>query len=48
MLRIDLQGKLLKSSILRWGDQTEDKHFTEIPFGGEYQAERTFGGCTIP
>ncbi|MCU0551367.1 MAG: hypothetical protein MUC48_18620 [Leptolyngbya sp. Prado105] len=45
---IDNQGRLLRSSLLRWGDQTEDKQFTEIPFGGEYPAERTFGGYTIP
>lgn len=46
--RIDDQGRLLKSSFLRWGDQTEDKHYAEIPFGGEYQAEQTFDGYTIP
>lgn len=45
---IDSQGRLLKSSLLRWGDQTEDKHYAEIPFGGEYPAERTFAGYTIP
>lgn len=45
---IDKQGRLMSSSFLRWGDQTEDKHYTEIPFGGKYQAEQTFGGYTIP
>jgi hypothetical protein len=45
---IDDRGRLLKSSLLRWGDQTDDKHYAEIPFGGEYQAEQTFGGYTIP
>jgi hypothetical protein len=45
---IDEQGKLLQSFLPRWGDQTEDKHYTEIPFGGRYQAEATFGGYTIP
>lgn len=45
---IDNQGRLLKSSFLRWGDQTEDQHYANIPFGGEYQAEQTFGGYTIP
>lgn len=45
---IDHQDRLLKSSLLRWGNQTEDKHYAEIPFGGEYQAEQTFGGYTIP
>jgi hypothetical protein len=47
-LVIDDRGRLLKSSLLRWGDQTDDKHYAEIPFGGEYQAEQTFGGYTIP
>lgn len=45
---IDEQGRLLKSSFPRWGNQTEDKHYTKIPFGGEYQAEQNFGGYTIP
>lgn len=45
---IDDQGRLLQSSLLRWGNQTEDKQYTEIPFGGRYQAEATFGGYTIP
>lgn len=45
---IDDQGRLLKSSFLRWGNQTEDKHYAEIPFGGEYQAEQSFGEYTIP
>jgi hypothetical protein len=45
---IDAQGRLLRSSFLRWGNQTEDQHYTAIPFGGEYAAERTFGGYTIP
>ncbi|MCY6492983.1 DUF6920 family protein [Leptolyngbya sp. GGD] len=45
---IDNQGRLLKSSFLRWGDQTEDQHYANIPFGGKYQAEQTFGGYTIP
>jgi hypothetical protein len=45
---IDAQGRLLQASMLRWGDQTEDKHYTEIPFGGNFQAEQTFDGYTIP
>ncbi|PSB14314.1 hypothetical protein C7B61_12000 [filamentous cyanobacterium CCP1] len=45
---IDQQGKLLRSSFDRWGNQTEDGHYTKIPFGGEYPAEQTFGGYTIP
>jgi hypothetical protein len=45
---IDSQGKLHRSSILRWGNQTEEGHYAQIPFGGEYQAEQTFAGYTIP
>jgi hypothetical protein len=45
---IDDQGRLLRGFLPRWGDQTEDKHYAEIPFGGIHQAERTFGGYTIP
>jgi hypothetical protein len=41
-------GKLLKLSVPRWGDKTEDGSYTYIPFGGEYQEEHTFGGFTIP
>ncbi|NJM70722.1 MAG: hypothetical protein HC862_11100 [Scytonema sp. RU_4_4] len=41
-------GKLLKLSLPRWGDHTEDGSYTYIPFGGEYQEEHTFGGFTIP
>lgn len=45
---IDFQGKLLRLSFARWGDKTEDGSHSYIPFGGEYQAERTFAGFTIP
>jgi hypothetical protein len=45
---IDDRGRLLRSSLLRWGNQTEDKNYANIPFGGEYLAEQTFGGYTIP
>ncbi|MEP0919000.1 hypothetical protein NC981_19385 [Leptolyngbya sp. DQ-M1] len=45
---IDAQGRLLRSSFLRWGNQTEDKHYAEIPFGATYEAEQTFDGYTIP
>lgn len=47
-LSIDPDGRLLKLSLPRWGDHTEDGSYTYIPFGGEYQEERTFGGFTIP
>ncbi len=39
---------LLKISFPRWGEHTDDGSFTYIPFGGEFQAERTFAGFTIP
>ncbi|HEY9641729.1 MAG TPA: DUF6544 family protein [Coleofasciculaceae cyanobacterium] len=45
---IDEQGRLLRGSLLRWGNQTEEGHYTEIPFGGENLAEQTFDGYTIP
>jgi hypothetical protein len=45
---IDSQGKLLRGSFLRWGNQTEAGDYAQIPFGGEYQAEQTFAGYTIP
>jgi uncharacterized protein (DUF924 family) len=47
-LVIDTDGKLVKLFLQRWGNQTEDSSYTYIPFGGEYQEERTFGGFTIP
>jgi hypothetical protein len=45
---IDSQGKVLQASLLRWGDQTLDKRYAKIPFGGSFQAHQTFGGYTIP
>lgn len=45
---IDSEGKLLKLSFLRWGNQTDDGRQTYIPFGGEYQEEKNFSGYTIP
>ncbi|MEA5597909.1 DUF6920 family protein [Rivularia sp. UHCC 0363] len=45
---IDSTGKILKMSLPRWGDKTEDGSHTYIPFGGECLSERTFGGFTIP
>jgi hypothetical protein len=45
---IDNQGRLLRGTLPRWGNKAEDGQYAEIPFGGEYQAEQTFGGYTIP
>jgi hypothetical protein len=47
-LEIAPDGRLLKLSFPRWGDQTADGSPAYIPFGGEIQAEQTFGGFTIP
>ncbi|WP_199330844.1 MULTISPECIES: DUF6920 family protein [unclassified Calothrix] len=47
-MTIDAAGKLLKLSLLRWGEYTENGDFNYIPFGGEIAAEKTFGGWTIP
>lgn len=45
---IDDRGRLIQSSFLRWGNQTEDKHYAKIPFGATYLSEQTFDGYTIP
>ena len=47
-LNIDGYGKLLNLSLSRWGDETDDKSWQYLPFGGEVQAEKTFDGYTIP
>ncbi|WP_193195519.1 DUF6920 family protein [Nostoc sp. MG11] len=44
----DLDGKVLKLSLPRWGEHKEDSSYTYIPFGGEFPEEHTFGGFTIP
>lgn len=46
-LTIDADGKLLKLSLPRWGEQTKSD-WQYIPFGGEIQTEKTFGGYTVP
>ena len=47
-LTIDNNGKLLNVFLFRWADDTEDKNWQYIPFGGEVAAEQTFGGYTVP
>ncbi|MGJ5676213.1 MAG: DUF6920 family protein [Nostochopsis sp.] len=47
-LVVDADGKLMKLSLLRWGDQTDNGSWKYIPFGVEFQAEQKFGGFTIP
>lgn len=44
----DLDGKPLKIYFLRWGQRNEDNTYTYILFGGEFTAEKTFNGYTIP
>ncbi len=47
-LTIDADGKLIKLSFPRWSDLAKEKDWTYIPMGGEFLAERTFNGYTIP
>ncbi|AFZ32502.1 hypothetical protein Glo7428_4052 [Gloeocapsa sp. PCC 7428] len=47
-LTIDADGKPEKLSFPRWSDLAKDKDWTYIPMGGEFSAERTFNGYTIP
>jgi hypothetical protein len=49
-LAVDEHGRLTDGRFQRYGDETPDKHYQYIPFGGPYDpsAERTFGGYTIP
>ncbi|WP_036477892.1 DUF6544 family protein [Myxosarcina sp. GI1] len=47
-LTIASDGSLLKLSLPRWGDKTEDSNWQYITFGGETREEKTFDGYTIP
>ncbi|TBR62022.1 hypothetical protein B4U84_10350 [Westiellopsis prolifica IICB1] len=47
-LVVDAEGKILKLSLPRWGDKTDNGSWDYIPFGVEFQAEKKFGGFTIP
>jgi hypothetical protein len=47
-LLLEPDGRLREIRTLRWGNQTEDGSFDYIPFGGQIQEERAFGGYTIP
>jgi uncharacterized protein DUF6544 len=44
----DPGGRLTGVQTQRWGDQTDEKTFAPIPFGGHTKAERRFGDYTIP
>jgi hypothetical protein len=45
---VDRDGRLTESALLRFGNQTPDRRFRYIPFGGLVDEEGTFGGYTIP
>lgn len=45
---VDSDGRLIESTLPRFGNQTPDQHYEYIPFGGLMDAEETFGGYTIP
>jgi hypothetical protein len=45
-LRYTIQGNSVQTQ--RWGDQTDEKTFALIPFGGHPKEERRFGDYTIP
>jgi len=47
-LTVDGEGRVKSVQMQRWGDQTEDKSFALIPFGGSLSEERRFGDYTIP
>ena len=47
-LFVEPDGRLREIRILRWGNQIEDGSFGYVPFGGQMQEERDFGGYTIP
>jgi hypothetical protein len=48
-IAVDQEGRVTKESVLqRWGNLTDDGSFQYIPYGGEVEEERTFGGYTIP
>lgn len=46
-LTVAADGRLLAIELPRWGDP-DGGGFRELPFGGRFSAERTFGGFTIP
>ena len=45
---VDVDGRFTDVRTQRWGDQTDDKTFGLIPFGGHTKQERRFGDYTIP
>ncbi len=47
-LVLDGAGRVLNASLLRWGNLTEDKRLSWIPFGVDVVEERTTQGITYP
>jgi hypothetical protein len=47
-LTLDSDGRLLRAQMPRWGDARGDGNFGEFLFEVESEAERRFGGYTIP
>lgn len=47
-LTVDGTGKLQKLWLLRWGEDDQQHGWHPIPFGGEVEGERQFGGFAIP
>jgi hypothetical protein len=45
---IDENGRVLEAKLPRWGNQTTDKIWQYIPFGGTFSQETSFQGFTIP
>lgn len=48
VLQVDESGALKSVSTRRWGDVTDDRAYTTIPFGCVVLEEATFEGITIP
>jgi hypothetical protein len=47
-LRVDADGRPTAVRLLRWGDPDRTGTYGPLPFGGDLEGARTFGGITIP
>jgi hypothetical protein len=47
-LTVGSEGQLTEMVFPRWGNQTDDGSFQNIPYGITASAERSFGGYTVP
>jgi len=47
-LELAKDGALRATSMLRWGHPENRGRFEPVPFGGEVEEERSFGGYTLP